>query len=1023
MIALLLALLAQDPHDPETELKAFQPIEDVEINLYASEKLGIANPVQCRWDEKGRLWVICTWAYPQIKPGEKPDDKVIVLEDLDGDGRADKSTVFASGLFMPMGLELGDGGVWVGTSTDLLHFRDLDGDLKADEKRVVLTGFGTGDSHQNINSFRRSPGGELWFCQGLHAYSRVETPWGVEKLDSAGVWRFRPKTQRLDGFLHGAMGAHNPWGLDFDDWGQPIMVAGNGHGIYHMVPGMMRAEHFQVFPHQWRQGRKFAGMDFVGSTHWPESEQGTFVSGGFMNNAVYRFAPADDRSSFSIKELPPLVRSTHVSFRPVDVKIGSDGALYVADWYNPIIGHYQASFRHPDRDTTHGRIWRVSWKGRPLVKPPVFGKTASELVELLRSPERWVRDQAKRLLAERDPKEVATAVAGFKSDDERLKLEALGVLESVEVVDPAALAVLLGARDFRARAYAARVVGRWADRLADPLALLERAVQDEHPRVRLEAVVSASYVASPRAVEVVAMAADRAMDPVLGYAFAQSVRTLAPRWHEEFKAGRVTFGGNGARLQMVLAAAGSADLLKPLVAQAKAGTASPDALKALAAVGGPAELALVLETSSDAGVLQEVLARRLKPEGEPAPSLRRLLGVPASRGLAVRMAGEWGVVALKEEIRAAAAETSLRRAALEALARMGDPLTGFEGPEAVAALAAVDPAKAAKLAAPVFSGDADPSDVVAAFLSKSGGAEALLWALKDAAIGKDAARLALRAMGSLGRDDRALWELFQKAAGLDGKPIAHSAELVKELAAEARSDGDPVRGERIFRGAVTNCVSCHAIGGAGGRTGPELGEVGTALPPDMLVEALLWPQRAVKENFTASLLQLDDDRIVQGYRVREDKDSLYVRDPASERIDRYPRSKVKRTKDVGSLMPEGVVQGLTRAELRDLLRFLMELGRPGPWQVVASPRVRHWEILVRPGPEPVWAYRPARVAGDLPIEELPHGRARVFAEPSQRLKLPDGLEPRRVDVGGRTAVELVLPSGYAGPLFAELRAD
>ncbi|HYE99663.1 MAG TPA: PVC-type heme-binding CxxCH protein, partial [Planctomycetota bacterium] len=518
MIAALLLLSFQ--HDPETQLKAFQPHAGCEVNLFASEKDGIANPIQCRWDERGRLWVICSWAYPQLKPGEAPDDQVVVLEDTDGDGRSDKSTIFARGLLMPMGIELGDGGVYVGTSTELLHFRDVDGDLRADERRVVLNGFGTGDSHQNINNFRWSPGGELWFCQGLHAYSRVETPWGVERLDGAGVWRFHPKRMRLDPFLHGSMGAHNPWGLDFDDWGQPIMAAGNGHGIYHMVPGMIRAEHFQTFPHIFRTGRKFASMEFIGSSHWPDDWQGTFIAGGFMNNVVNRFALTEQGASFAVRELEPLLRSTHVSFRPVDCTVGPDGAVYVADWYNPIIGHYQTSFRHPDRDVLHGRIWRVTMKGRPRVTPPALASMSTpQLVEQLASPERWVRRHAQRLIADRPAAEVADAVRGWKVDDERAKVLALAALESVEVVDEARLKDLLAARDARGRAYAARVVGRWQDRLQDPLALLEKAVEDDHPRVRLEAVVAASYVPSARAAELVARAADRPMDVFLAYAF------------------------------------------------------------------------------------------------------------------------------------------------------------------------------------------------------------------------------------------------------------------------------------------------------------------------------------------------------------------------------------------------------------------------------------------------------------------------------------------------------------------------
>ena len=134
--------------------------------------------------------------YPQLEPGQVPNDKVLVLEDTDHDGICDKVTVFADGLMIPTGIELGDGGVYVGQGTELLFFKDNDGDLKADERRVVLRGFGTGDNHQNINSFLWGPGGELWFCQGLHTHSNVETPWGIVRMNQAGLWRFRPQAQK-----------------------------------------------------------------------------------------------------------------------------------------------------------------------------------------------------------------------------------------------------------------------------------------------------------------------------------------------------------------------------------------------------------------------------------------------------------------------------------------------------------------------------------------------------------------------------------------------------------------------------------------------------------------------------------------------------------------------------------------------------------------------------------------------------------------------------------------------------------
>ena len=192
---------------PAEELKEFQPADGFAVNLFASEKLGVENPLTMRWDAEGRMYVACTWTYPHLKPGEIPNDKIILLTDTDGDGQADRSTVFADGLNIPtVYFETANGGVYVGQSTDLLFLRDTDGDGMADERKLVLSGFGTGDTHQAMNSFTWSPDGELFFCQGDGIESRVETPWGVLSLYQAGVYRLRPGRLELHGLLDDFMG-------------------------------------------------------------------------------------------------------------------------------------------------------------------------------------------------------------------------------------------------------------------------------------------------------------------------------------------------------------------------------------------------------------------------------------------------------------------------------------------------------------------------------------------------------------------------------------------------------------------------------------------------------------------------------------------------------------------------------------------------------------------------------------------------------------------------------------------------
>src|SRR5947208_29938 len=210
-----------DP-DPELERKTFIVAPGFEVNLYAADPL-LAKPIQMNFDPQGRLWVASSEVYPQIQPGQKANDKIIVLEDTDGDGRADKTTVFADGLLIPTGVEPGDGGAYVADSTALVHLMDTDGDGKADRRRVVLSGFGTEDTHHILHTLRWGPDGMLYFNQSIYIHSHIETPWGVKHLNAGGIWQFRPETMQLNVFMRGLV---NGWGHAFDAYGQSFATDG-----------------------------------------------------------------------------------------------------------------------------------------------------------------------------------------------------------------------------------------------------------------------------------------------------------------------------------------------------------------------------------------------------------------------------------------------------------------------------------------------------------------------------------------------------------------------------------------------------------------------------------------------------------------------------------------------------------------------------------------------------------------------------------------------------------------------------
>lgn len=549
--------------DVQKQMESFTIADGYEINLFASEAEGVAKPTQFCWDERGRLWVACSPTYPHSLPGRKPSDYILVLEDTDGDGKADKSFRFAEGLTMVQGLELGNGGLYVCDFDQILHLKDTDGDGVADQKKIIYAGFGIGDTHQLVNSICYGPDGMLWFSQGLHAYSRVESPWGMAILEKSGLWRMNQRTQRLESFFNGGKAGHNCWGVAFDDYAQIFHKSGDRPFGYYTVPGLAKnaqPEEYHPIGALFDTSPKTTALEIIGTKGLPADIQGCALIGGYFGSVIELHRLIDDGAGFRSEQLPKLLRSSVDSFRPVDVSVGPDGSMYAADWFNPVIGHYQASYADPRRDRRHGRIWRISAKGYPKVKQPdLASMKPAELLEQLKSPERWTRYQAKRLLFNGNTADVVAAADNFVKTvkDEQLLLEVTGVFQSHQVVRPELVEQLLNAKDARVRAYGARVVTAWHESLPNALDLLGKAVRDENARVRLEGVVSASYLPQPEAVEVAVASLDYPQDKFSKYALAQTVRGLQNLWEKPFAEGKLTFGGKAEQVAYIKNIAGS----------------------------------------------------------------------------------------------------------------------------------------------------------------------------------------------------------------------------------------------------------------------------------------------------------------------------------------------------------------------------------------------------------------------------------------------------------------------------------
>jgi hypothetical protein len=282
-----------------------------------------------------------------------------------------------------------------------------------------------------------------------------------------------PRRLQLDAFFNGGKAGHNCWGVAFDDYGQVFHKSGDRPDGYYTVPGMINVKdpnEYHPIGALFATSPKTTSLDIIGTRAMPDEVQGCAVIAGYFGNVLEFHRFIDDASGFKTEQLPKLLRSSSTAFRPVDVSVGPDGAIYVADWFNPVIGHYQASYADPRRDRTHGRIWRITAKGHPRVKQPDLGSMSpGKLMDQLRSPERWTRYQAKRVLFDAPQAEVLDAADAWVAkrdpsapDYEHSLMEAVGIFEAHEAPRPELLEKLLDAKDFRVRAYGTRVIGGWA---------------------------------------------------------------------------------------------------------------------------------------------------------------------------------------------------------------------------------------------------------------------------------------------------------------------------------------------------------------------------------------------------------------------------------------------------------------------------------------------------------------------------------------------------------------------------------
>lgn len=519
----------------EEALGSLEVAPGYEIELFASERefADLANPVQLAFDNEGRLWVATMPTYPHWRPGDpRPNDKLLILEDTDGDGRADKQTTFADGLHLPVGVELAPEGVYVSQGTNFVLLSDTDGDDRADRKEILLSGFDDHDTHHTISAFTADPSGAIYMAEGVFLHTNVETPYGPVRGTNGGFYRYDPQRRHLERTAQ--LSIPNPWGIAFDEWGQPFFAETSGPDVRWMMPGTVKPRYgvathksFNLIEED-HLVRPTSGLEFVSSRHFPDEVQGDLLINntiGFLGTKQH--VMTEEGTGYRTAHRQDLVRGADKNFRPVDMEFAPDGSLYVVDWHNVLIGHMQHNARDPLRDHVHGRIYRITYPSRPLVEPaPVAGASIEQLLENLELPEYRTRYRTRRELRGRPADDVLPKlrawVAGLDANDPRYEhhlLEALWVTWGLNRVDRELLLRLLEAQDYRARAAAVRVLRYTGHQVDDQPELLARAAGDEHGRVRLEAIVAASWLEEEQGLRVLDEAAKHPLDDWMIHAY------------------------------------------------------------------------------------------------------------------------------------------------------------------------------------------------------------------------------------------------------------------------------------------------------------------------------------------------------------------------------------------------------------------------------------------------------------------------------------------------------------------------
>ncbi|MGE3818150.1 MAG: PVC-type heme-binding CxxCH protein [Isosphaeraceae bacterium] len=980
----------QDPLSPEESARHLVMPRGFKAQLFAAEPQ-INRPLWMAWDHKGRLWIGESTDYPNdLKRDGQGNDRIKICEDTDGDGKADKFTIFAEGLSIPTSLTFANGGVIVSQAPDMLFLQDLDGDDRADVRKVLFTGWGTRDTHAGPSNLRR--GFDHWI-HGMVGYSGFDGTVGGERLRfGQGFFRFLPDGSKLE-FLRSTN--NNSWGLGFTEEGILFGSTANGCPSVHLAvpnryyesvkgwsPTVLAsiASWNRFFPItekvrqvDWHGGfTAAAGHAVYTARAYPRHywNRAAFVTEP-TGHLVATFLLQPNGTDFGAENTWNLLASDDEWTSPIAAEVGPDGQVWVIDWYNYIVQHnptpqgFQTgkgnAYETPLRDKTHGRVYRVVYQeGTPSNGPKALDPTDGPgLVAGLKSDNQFWRLHAQRLLVERGETDVAPSLVALVRDtsvDEiglnPAAIHALWTLQGLNALNDgegrdAAIAALRHP-SAGVRRNAARVLPEGPSRVGEILSA--GLLNDPDPQVKLAALLA--IATSPpsndagRALASMVLQglgdgdrwlADAATSAAAAHAsaFLETVGATDPSQQASARGVAVQIVG---RVAEHLARGGPGDSIGRLVATyASANPRVADPMILGLARGWPRETAARL-TEADEKALATLLPR-LSTE---------------ARGALVRLAGRWGSKGLERHAREVAAsllaEVKNASKSDEARGSAARQLIEFRPNDVEAArelLALVTPRTSPALASGLIAAlartegnavardllDALPSltpaaraEALRALISRDDWAGSFLGGVEQGQVRLD--ELSLDQRQALVAHPNAAIANRAKAilSRGGGLPDPDRQKVIEELTAAAMRPGLVARGKEVF---TQQCAKCHRYNGEGGKVGPDLSGM-AAHPREELLVHILDPSRSVEGNYVSYTVAMTDGRTLTGLLASETRTAIELLDAEGKSIPILREEVDELIASKKSLMPEGFEKQVPPEALADLLAFLTQRGKYMP---------------------------------------------------------------------------------------------